>query len=526
MRPSVALSLQTHPRWVLPVIAGGAIAVGVAVAAGHWALLAVLVVLLGVLWVMARAVARVAGDHGRALVGLVGVAGGLLLLNAYAPAHPPGVTRLLAASVILAGLLPALWWVWTGGGRLPFLAAIGGLYALYYGAPVFLREQMTVANYVTTQIPVAEVNRSLWLTLLGMGCLYLGWAVARSPWRLDLRRSALLNDRTAAALAVVGLVVYTYELRHPGAASVAQYIGLLASLTLLGLAVLYVRWATRASSSRWLLPVFATVLVVRVLLGFGTGANFQSFEVFMPILLLASLVRGRLPWKAVLFGLLALAVLQPVKALYRSELQTAPASSSAASPFTAAARYVSTADQFLHSGPTPRQTVDEFMSRFGAVYMLATVTELTPSQVPYWGAGTLTPLLSTPIPRALWPSKPQEVTGQTFGHRYGFLLPQDMSTSWNMPQLIEFYADFGTWGVVVGMLLLGAIYRLLFETLGGATRDPQLAVGAAYVLSALLLIESGTALVLAGALYQLAFLIVLVQVMGRRAARATSSVAV
>ena len=217
--------------------------------------------------------------------------GAAMVLNAIAPAHPPGGTRILATAVLVVGLLPALWWVWKGARGLPFLAAIGGLYALSFGAPVFLREKATLTTGAMVLIPAAQVEQALLMSLLGMVSLYAGWAIGRSPWRVDLSGCSRIRDRTALGLAVVGLLVYGYELSQPPSADVVQYIDLVASLTVLGLGVLYLRLAGSDRSAPWVLPAFVVVLVLRLLMGFGTGLNYQAFAVVLPILLLAAVVR-------------------------------------------------------------------------------------------------------------------------------------------------------------------------------------------------------------------------------------------
>jgi hypothetical protein len=499
-----------------------ALAVGVGAALGGVALVGACVLALMLWWPAARVVGRSVGDHGRAAVGFVGICGLAIALNAIAPSDPPGGTRILATVVLIVGLLPALWWVWRGGRGLPFLAAIGGLYALYFAVPVFLREKPTITSYQTALIPAGDVERALWLSLLGIGSLYAGWAIGRSPWRLDLRGAARIRSGSALALCVVGLVVYAYELAQPPSADVVQFVDLVASLTVLGLGVLYLRLVGSDRSAPWVLPAFVVVLTLRLLMGFGTGANYQAFAVVLPILLLVAVVRRRLPWKIVAAMLVLLAVLQPVKSLYRSQYETGTDYEETASPLVAGARYFDTANEVVRGGISAEDTADEFMSRFGYLYTLAPVIDRTPREVPYWGTATLTPLLAKPIPRLVWPSKPEEVTGQSFGHRYGFIDARDQTTSWNMPQLIEFYADFGIWGVLLGMFLLGALYRLLFQTVGGDTNDPRQALGAAYVLSALVVIESGTSQVLSGAVYRLVFIAALVWLLRRRSSALVS----
>src|SRR5205823_14105217 len=164
----------------------------------------------------------------------------------------------------------------------------------------------------------AHVEQALWPSLLGMGCRYVGWAIGRSPWRLDLSGAVRMQDRTALGLAVVGLLVYGYQAWQRPGEDVAQFVELVASLTVLGLSVLYVRWAGSVRTPPWVLPTFVVVLGLRLLSGFGTGANYQALAVVLPILLLAAVVRGQLPWKAVAAGLVLLAILQPVKNQFRS----------------------------------------------------------------------------------------------------------------------------------------------------------------------------------------------------------------
>jgi hypothetical protein len=524
-----ATAEESTLRRVLPVqgalvvTCAAALAVGLGAAIGGVALVGACILALMLCWPVARVVGRSVGDHSRAAVGFVGVCGFALVLNAIAPADPAGGTRILATVVLVVALLPSLSWVWRGGRGLPFLAAIGGLYALYFALPVFLREKPTLTSYQTELIPAGDIERALWVSLLAIGSLYAGWAIGRSPWRLDLRPAARIRSGTALGLAVVGLLVYAYELARPPSTDVVQIFDLLASLTVLGLGVLYLRLVGSGRPAPWVLPAFVLVLALRLLMGFGTGANYQAFAVILPILLLVAVVRRRLPWKVVAATLVVLAVLQPVKSLYRSQFATGTNYEETASPVVSGVRYFDTANQVFRGGISAEDTADEFMSRFGYLYTFANVIDRTPKEVPYWGTATLTPLLAKPIPRVVWPSKPQEVTGQAFGHRYGYLVPTDQTTSWNMPQLIEFYADFGIWGVVLGMFLLGVLYRFLFETVGGNTNDPRRALGAAYVLSALVVIESGTSQVVSGAIYRLLFIAVLVWLVRRRSSARVST---
>ena len=94
------------------------------------------------------------------------------------------------------------------------------------------------------------------------------------------------------------------------------------------------------------------------------------------------------------------------------------------------------------------------------MFFALTVSQ-TPNNIPYWGGETCYPILVAPIPRIIYPDKPQENVGNTFGHRYDILPPGNWQTSINIPQIIKLYGNFGILGVVFGSLLIGVLYRTL-----------------------------------------------------------------
>jgi hypothetical protein len=137
---------------------------------------------------------------------------------------------------------------------------------------------------------------------------------------------------------------------------------------------------------------------------------------------------------------------------------------------------------------------------------LADVLHDTPRIVPYWNGASYYPLLFKPVPRALFPNKPEEVTGQTFGHRYSLLNQSNFETSYNLPQLIEGYINFGFPGVVIAMLLFGVLYRLVQLTFIHENMGFGALVSGIYLSVKLLQIESATSLVLGDVTWTLVFL--------------------
>src|SRR5205814_7729697 len=84
----------------------------------------------------------------------------------------------------------------------------------------------------------------------------------------------------------------------------------------------------------------------------------------------------------------------------------------------------------------------------------AAAASLESGQVEYASGATLGNMIVALIPRAIWPDKPAvggggsvvaDFTGIEFAE----------GTSVGAGQVLEFYVNFGTWGVIGGFLLLG-----------------------------------------------------------------------
>jgi len=99
--------------------------------------------------------------------------------------------------------------------------------------------------------------------------------------------------------------------------------------------------------------------------------------------------------------------------------------------------------------------------RVSLVAPLAYVVKTSPDLVPYWRGETYWPLFTSWIPRFMWADKPEERTGFAFGLRYRMLGPTEYNMSMNIPWITEAYANFGTLGIVFGMVLIGAFLGLL-----------------------------------------------------------------
>jgi hypothetical protein len=94
---------------------------------------------------------------------------------------------------------------------------------------------------------------------------------------------------------------------------------------------------------------------------------------------------------------------------------------------------------------------------------ISLVKEKTPSTIPYWNGESYLPIFTKLIPRFLWPDKPTENMGQVFGHRYGILAWDNLSTSMNTPIIAEAYMNFGNTGFYLIFFIMALVMAKVYS---------------------------------------------------------------
>ncbi len=103
------------------------------------------------------------------------------------------------------------------------------------------------------------------------------------------------------------------------------------------------------------------------------------------------------------------------------------------------------------------QRVDDRLNQ--SVFIGAAVSQLSESQAYAYGA-TLRQALLALVPRVLWPEKPVFGGSGNLVREYtGFRFSE--GTSIGVGQVLEFYINFGTLGVVLGFLIFGVVLTLI-----------------------------------------------------------------
>jgi hypothetical protein len=374
----------------------------------------------------------------------------------------PGLTELLGLGIVCLGLLPAvLYFRDPNRPPAPFLPLAGLFYVVAFGFPAFYDPNTFVGRF-------HEVDtEALALVCAGLVSLYVCYYGARIPAlqsvpALDLkveytrgRLRAVLWSITAIHIA--GLMIPDFK-EIPSLHHFTYGLGYVAT----GMFVML--WLEGALSPIEKLVMFGLAAPLEVLLRLTTGAMAEAGRVILFAFIAFFIKQKRIPWKTAAIVLACFAVFNEAKMTYRAltwyegPYENAPV-------LEKARLFLGLAiDRATGSNNTDEYTdhaTSIILSRMSHLGFLSHVVEQTPGVVPYWKGESYANFAYVLIPRALWPGKPVERLGYEFSLRYGMRSPRDESTSFNVPWIVEMYANFGWYGVLIGMGLAGVAFALL-----------------------------------------------------------------
>jgi hypothetical protein len=438
----------------------------------------------------------------------IAVLGAILVLNLYVTANPTVLERALASLIIVIAALGT--WKWLAGRskagpEAAFIPLFAAIFVAYYALPIFTLTRYAVYLFATQPVDAGAIEKALLLAAVGLSLTLLGYyfpparalgRVVPKP-RLDWRDYNLLK-LASFVFCVVGTIGFVIEHRLNVPESVAQYIGMISDLFYIGILTLFVLQLQRRLEWPLAFLLWGVLFPMQVVVGAGTGFFAEGLFVVLALVMAYGTVRGRIPWLVLVAGFACFIVLQMAKAQLRSMVWVGGGSNKSQSEGKKmeALAYSFEVGFGLVQKLGVRTVVNIATNRLAQVMIFAKVVDLTPEIINYWGGDTYYPFLFKPIPRILYPDKPKERTGQTFGHRYGFIEVDDYTTSINLPQLVEFYANFGPLGVIVGSFILGCVYRIVHDLFIHRDMGLGAVVGVVYILTSWLNIESALSLVL------------------------------
>jgi hypothetical protein len=400
---------------------------------------------------------------------LVLLGAGLVWLFLARPAEISLEQSLLGLTIIGLGCIPLFLYLRdVRRPHLPFLPLVGLYYAVSFGLPLFtvhLQEQQEHLAFRVEDVSIA----SLWLTIGGMVSMFsLYLAGERIVWR-GTRHVRIPWDGGSFKLRLVlwGCLTLHWSFNIlPGLRSVPSLGQLVGPVGFLGWGMILVLWLTKRLSmiEKYLLAPGALM----VELVFRSTTGLLSTTIFFGLFSAVIVFRFR-PSMGVMVFVLSLGfliVLNPVKNEFRkmtwfggeqsndSAMQRVRVLVQLAENYYFAPKYGSPSEDHV-------KVFGVLATRLSMINYLSRVVSMTPSSVPYWRGYTYRSIFTKFIPRFLWPDKPQELTGNEFGQRYGFLDEGDDTTSLNLPWIVELYANFGIWGILLGMGVIGLLLAFL-----------------------------------------------------------------
>ena len=437
----------------------------------------------------------------------------------------PSVTRMWASLLWMLCIAPFMVHVLLPARRrppVPFLPIVGLLYGFYYSLPLI----SVVAYLPGSEIalsPASDYNAPVRIALMGWVALLLSYGVSGAFFRS--RRGFSVDDWNQDVIRHWGFIllwgglamdVIRRVIHIPGA--VRAIFVFAVTLSWFGGALLILLaikgQLSRTETTRLILSILAAFVIQ---LGGGTTSAlvFWAGVVFMSIWIGRGYLGGKWVIAMVVAALLMLAY-RGVAEQYR-RLAWVTQNLNTVERTTLAYELIKERVRTEGLGNAAIQGLEQ-SGRWGTIDIFAEVVRSTPNRIAHWNGYTYVSLVGVAIPRFLWPGKPTKLTGLEFGHRYGLLHEGDNNTSINLPYMVEFYVNFGSLGVLLGMLVVGAIYRFLRSLVNNPGQHSLMSVVGLVLLMPLWNIESDFSLTFGGLLLNGVALYTMMRFIQRRAA--------
>ncbi len=390
----------------------------------------------------------------------------------------------------------------------------GGVYFVQFGVPAIT----TQGRDVLSVFPAHDVVSSLSLIVAGAAFCLLFFYTPIGQWvdRLSPKLKAPWDPRRAplsgVILCLIGLAVSYYLLISDPIPGLEQPLYILSKSSTLGMLTLFLLQLRRQLSFYLKIFLWGFLFPIHYLLGIGSGAVYQAVALLVPFFLCYAAERRRIPVVGpLLFILIFIIPFLGVKEEFRSYAWYGdqPGVILSESPLKRGLFFVQLVirnfteggkESFLAAAETAQE-------RTSILELLTNVRETTPGMIPFWKGETYATAIWLLVPRALFPNKPVESVGQEFGHRYGFIAADDLDPSVNLPyQIVEMYINFGVWGVLVGMALVGSLYRALSNLLGRPDSGERAILVGCVALTFLLNLDGSFTIMFGGMLYCLLIL--------------------
>lgn len=111
--------------------------------------------------------------------------------------------------------------------------------------------------------------------------------------------------------------------------------------------------------------------------------------------------------------------------------------------------------------------IDSFLSRINQSFVFSKILDAPPELLAPYGSSLSNFLLTLGPPRFIWKNKPLSTNSLSndFGHKLDILAPEDFTSSVGPTMIGDIFINFGIAGIIFGMLLIGMIFRFIYDYL-------------------------------------------------------------
>ncbi len=359
----------------------------------------------------------------------------------------------------------------------PLMPGTGIFYGISFGLPTFLAHRLRTGPngeiefynrvYLRGVNPETQV-----LLLVGIALMFVSWFGARwwaAGGRINFATPGGDDPRLLQVLAWGMALAGSAYFHLPQVRALPSVGQLLIPAGFLALSMFFILWRRRQLPRLQAVVYFFAVAPDWLLQISSGGSVTLAFMAIFFLCVLYIMEGGALPWKSLAIGGLLFVLIYPILNEYRTHIWVGE---KGLSTYQKAIKFGEMAKRYYLKPGIPATMETGLIRRISLLFTFGYVVEKTPDVVSYWGGVTYAPLPGSWIPRAIWPGKPREESGNAFGRRYDILkrgaisktqthLYPDHNMSLNIPWITEMYANFGWLGVIVGMFLVGAVLGLL-----------------------------------------------------------------
>ncbi|MCP4110851.1 MAG: hypothetical protein GY749_35870 [Desulfobacteraceae bacterium] len=379
--------------------------------------------------------------------------------------------KLLGLFIGILTLAPSYQWIKLKDKSIPFIELISFHNFLIYCPPIFLGSVKFVGATQSSIIQDDDLTKLLLLIILGILCLFIGYYVIRLPKIKAIPTLDIDWDRAIPFFLIYLGISAIGPILVPRLPSALFKVGELVfsvngSVTTYALALLAYKGELSPKQRKIFFAELVLFLTICLSSGWLNAFVFPMAAFFIGVVQ----AQKKLPWIKMIFVFLLIIILQMSKQTFREEYwgekMGGQSITSVTQSISRSKRWLEMA--FSDIGSIGKGAAEVAQVRVNHLSFFGHVVFVTPKYIPYLDGYSYKYIPAMFIPRFLWPDKPStmKITNE-LAMRYGWLSDHFIGKVALSPGLMdEAYMNFGIIGVMVVMILFGAIIRCLMDNLG------------------------------------------------------------